>query len=153
MKELDELRRVAGGRNTIIGAEIYKLCDAIERELAERYMELPLDADGKPWHLGDHTESGDRVRAIGNITIVYDFEENDCDWAHTRTHEEEAMTSELNPYPVGTHLVHWTSKRVKRRIIAYEDGFVWLALDSGGRDSAVRVPVDALERCYKEVER
>ena len=61
------------------------------------------------------------------------------------------MDSKLNLYPVGTHLVHWTNKRVKRRIIAYEGNFVWLAFDSGNRDSAVRVPVDALERCYKEV--
>ena len=94
MIELNELRRMAGVRDTILGAEIYKLCDAIERELDERWMELPLDADGKPWHLGDHNESGDRVRAIGCKTIVYDFEENDCDWAHTRTHESSGELRE-----------------------------------------------------------
>ena len=71
-----------------VGKIADEIADAIEQAIAERYMELPLDADGKPWHIGDHTESGDSVRAIGNKTIVYDFEENDCDWAHTRTHEK-----------------------------------------------------------------
>lgn len=28
-------------------------CDRIEAEIAERYMELPLDADGEPIHVGD----------------------------------------------------------------------------------------------------
>lgn len=31
-------------------------CDEIEREIAERYMELPLDADGVPIHVGDEME-------------------------------------------------------------------------------------------------
>ena len=32
-------------------------CNAIEAEIAERYMELPLDADGVPIHVGDEMES------------------------------------------------------------------------------------------------
>lgn len=31
-------------------------CDAIEAEIAERYMHLPLDADGVPIHVGDEME-------------------------------------------------------------------------------------------------
>lgn len=32
-------------------------CNAIEAEIAERYMELPVDADGEPIHVGDEMES------------------------------------------------------------------------------------------------
>lgn len=31
-------------------SEFDRLCDEIEREVAERYMELPVDADGVPIH-------------------------------------------------------------------------------------------------------
>ena len=33
--------------------EVFELADEIEREVAERYMELPVDADGVPIHVGD----------------------------------------------------------------------------------------------------
>lgn len=36
-----------------------ELADEIEREIAERYMELPLDADGVPIHVGDEMEHGE----------------------------------------------------------------------------------------------
>ena len=38
--------------------------EALEREIAERYMELPVDMDGLPWHIGDVTENGNTVNAI-----------------------------------------------------------------------------------------
>jgi len=34
-------------------------CDEIEREIAERYMELPVDADGVPIHVGDELETSE----------------------------------------------------------------------------------------------
>lgn len=91
MKELDELREWVTYKSALSNCpEEYTLArlEAIEQAIADRYMELPRDADGKPWHIGDITESGDRVRGIGYLTIVYDWKENDCDWAHTRTHKK-----------------------------------------------------------------
>lgn len=41
-----------------------ELADEIEREIAEKYMKLPVDADGVPWHIGDVTENGNTVNAI-----------------------------------------------------------------------------------------
>lgn len=35
------------------GESIRSMLDEVEAEIAERYMELPLDADGVPVHLGD----------------------------------------------------------------------------------------------------
>lgn len=38
------------------------LVQELERELSERYMELPLDADGKPIHVGDEMlDNGSRI--------------------------------------------------------------------------------------------
>jgi len=35
------------------------VADAIEKELKERYMELPVDADGVPIHVGDEMDCGE----------------------------------------------------------------------------------------------
>lgn len=40
------------------------LADRIDAELAERYMELPLDADGEYIHMGDRMENGELVARI-----------------------------------------------------------------------------------------
>jgi hypothetical protein len=36
-----------------------KACDEIEREIAERYMELPVDAEGVPIQVGDELETSE----------------------------------------------------------------------------------------------
>ena len=41
------------------GRKVLLIADAIECEIAERYMELPLDADGVPIHVGDVVEFGE----------------------------------------------------------------------------------------------
>ena len=35
------------------GEQWRKIADEIEREIAERYMELPVDRKNEPWHIGD----------------------------------------------------------------------------------------------------
>ena len=54
IKALDKLR----GRIRLYNAEpaltyLSECADEIEREIQERYMELPVDADGVPIHVGD----------------------------------------------------------------------------------------------------
>lgn len=65
MKPLDELRSISDGcayneddcrQWRSCREHRAQLLDAIEREIAERYMELPLDADGAPIHIGDVME-------------------------------------------------------------------------------------------------
>ena len=46
-------------------AELDSIANAIEAELAERYIARPLDADGVPWHLGDVTENGNTIYGMG----------------------------------------------------------------------------------------
>ena len=63
-KMRDELRicETCGSRPTIAAMANY--ADEIEHEIAERYMELPVDVDGVPWHLGDITENGNRINGM-----------------------------------------------------------------------------------------
>lgn len=74
----DELRicETCGARPTIAAMSAY--ADAIEQELAEQYVALPLDADGVPIHVGDEVTftNGDRsitrtVEAIGETWVVF----------------------------------------------------------------------------------
>ena len=44
--------------------ELIKLIDAIEREIAEKYMELPVDADGVPIHVGDAMYDGKVAKLV-----------------------------------------------------------------------------------------
>ena len=48
----------------IVGNAALAMLDRLESEIAERFMELPVDAEGEPWHIGDVTENGNRVNAI-----------------------------------------------------------------------------------------
>lgn len=40
------------------------LIDEVESEIAERYMQLPVDADGVPIHINDRMENDERVARI-----------------------------------------------------------------------------------------
>ena len=55
MESIDKLRSVKYDGELPFWAEdaIADIADEIEREVAERYMELPVDADGVPIHVGD----------------------------------------------------------------------------------------------------
>ena len=49
LESLDRLRDCTW----IGGGKVNEYLDEIEREIAERFMELPVDADGLPIHVGD----------------------------------------------------------------------------------------------------
>lgn len=55
------------------------IANIIEKEIAERYMELPVDADGEPIHMGDTVEGElvfDDVITKGTVT-TYHIHDND----------------------------------------------------------------------------
>lgn len=79
-KSIDELRELAADINSteiidhldVVGKFMFRsewldswhkafdvACDEIEREIAERYMELPVDADGEVIRVGDVVEFGE----------------------------------------------------------------------------------------------
>lgn len=76
-------------------SESDRLCDEIEREIAERYMELPVDADGVPIHCCDRMRldnghEGD-VWLIGVFDIM--MSDHTCfDWA--KSHHIKPRTIE-----------------------------------------------------------
>lgn len=58
IKALEELRHhahVLKGGSTDYN-ELFEIADEIEAEIAERFMELPVDADGVPIRVGDELE-------------------------------------------------------------------------------------------------
>ena len=88
IKSLDKLREVVrcGEAHAFSSSKAYY--DAIggciaeiEREVSERFVELPVDAEGVPWHIGDVTENGNTVNAICLDSHGYHFSNtiNDVD--------------------------------------------------------------------------
>lgn len=61
------------------------VCYGIEDEIAERYMELPTDADGKPIHLGDG------IRISGNETVAAEF----VGWDAVAFHRDNGLAWEF----------------------------------------------------------
>lgn len=54
MESIEKLReKLAKSMDTWFKRELVCIADEIEAEIAEKYMELPLDADGVPIHCGD----------------------------------------------------------------------------------------------------
>lgn len=76
MESLEQLRKDADKCTQMAGVEdefetvwitksaLLKDLDAIEREVEERYVELPKDADGEYIHIGDRVEDNERVARI-----------------------------------------------------------------------------------------
>lgn len=56
MKSLDELREWVMKYGLIGRHDLLMFANALEAELSERLMELPVDADGVPIHVGDKME-------------------------------------------------------------------------------------------------
>lgn len=100
LKSIEKLRDRIGSlrcRKMLVPSECKVLCksaDEIEREISERYMELPLDADGVPIRVGDEMECDAngykgkfRVFAVSQDTVVGDHDliwvkEHPTQWFH-----------------------------------------------------------------------
>lgn len=76
MESIEKLRNMCAfseqGEKTALAAwKVKKVIDEIEREIAERYMLLPVDAEGVPIHYGDtlehHSEYGDYIEKVCNM--------------------------------------------------------------------------------------
>ena len=66
MESIDKLRSMRGNMATYedLIHECCVIADEIEREIAEKYIQLPVDAEGVHWHLGDTTENGNRINGM-----------------------------------------------------------------------------------------
>jgi hypothetical protein len=72
--------------------EVFGHVDAIERELEERYIEAPIDADGVPIHLYDRlkVDGGSGVYVVGNMTCCTDGWLIGTEWGQIGRPEEDA---------------------------------------------------------------
>ena len=66
------------------------IADEIEREIAEKYMELPVDADGVPIHVGDTLQLGDTRGEVVALTycpsngkLPWEWQCDTGDWYNT----------------------------------------------------------------------
>ena len=76
--------------------------DAIEQEVADGYMKLPVGEDGEVWHIGDVVEWCDgmtaEVIAVGDNTLYYIDDGADAvDWtqADTKRHHHVPTVEDL----------------------------------------------------------
>lgn len=99
LKTIDALRRVIGlGEAGYYQADkdcdyddaIDECVDAIEREVSERFMELPLDADDVPIHVGDCLQLGDTHGEVVALTycpangkLPWEWQCDTGDWYNT----------------------------------------------------------------------
>ena len=71
LKSIDKLRDTAFSYAPNIRRQVNMACDEIEDEIAERYIELPVDADGVPWHIGDEVRRTERKDKPNIVTGIY----------------------------------------------------------------------------------
>ena len=64
------------------GEQWRKIADEIEREIAEKYQLLPVDADGVPIHVHDWIEVDDKKQRVAAVATgsVFWWEEDGCHW-------------------------------------------------------------------------
>ena len=103
LKALDELRGwiVATvdyglGPNGTNLEQLHDIADAIEAEIAERFMELPVDADGVPIHIGDTLlkSTGAPKASYGDVVGVSD----DSVWFNAKNGWESNWSSMTRHY-------------------------------------------------------
>ena len=76
MESIEKLREYGHDCCARVDDAIHDYCDEIEREISERYMLLPMDADGVPIHVGDelcgygHPKGGVQVAMVSESCII-----------------------------------------------------------------------------------
>ena len=74
MDSLGKLREYASRYHRVSGqmTEMSRIADEIEREIEERYMKLPVDADGVPIRVGDEVFNTNKPTDIYKVTSIAD---------------------------------------------------------------------------------
>lgn len=82
-------------------------CDEIEREIAERYMALPLDVDGVPVHVGDMIQQINHAGVWTDAMRVVAVDENGC---FALTH---GLACEARTYVWGNNCRHVSKRTIE----------------------------------------
>lgn len=121
MESIEKLRQAIGSPELTYEGEragyswytqnILEHVDAVEREIAERYMELPVDADGVPCKIGDKLQAvdDDEYTVDGYLMLegmLCAYDNGDGGWFRTRFyHHAKPRTLEdvLREFASGVH--------------------------------------------------
>ena len=84
IESVGKLRDYASRNQRVSGwmTAINRIADEIEREIAEKYQLLPVDADGVPIHVHDWIEVDDKKQRVAAVATgsVFWWEEDGCHW-------------------------------------------------------------------------
>jgi len=142
LKALDELRKCASSGRLHIGTEhqVMHFADAIEAEIAERFMELPVDADGVPIHIGDTLlkSTGAPKASYGDVVGVSD----DSVWFNAKNGWESNWSSMTRH-----STCHYVPDSIGRIVQDMRDSI------SPGAGLAYDEVLDFVERLEKRLER
>lgn len=100
IEAIKKLRQYAPNSVPGVRSELLLIADEIQAEIDARYMELPVDADGVPIHVGDMVNARDwrETRKVSEIAVVCETSDG-CRFWHmpnnlyhcTRTVEDVLM--------------------------------------------------------------
>lgn len=74
IRSVDKLRDYASRNQRVSGwmMALNRIADEIEAEIAERYMELPVDVNNEPVHIGDEMEHRSKHETLDVIAVGND---------------------------------------------------------------------------------
>lgn len=74
MESVDKLRDYASRNQRVSGwmTALKRIADEIEREIEERFMELPVDVNNEPVHIGDEMEHRSKHETLDVIAVGND---------------------------------------------------------------------------------
>ena len=140
----DKIRLDVNNPWSDLKGDLLAMVDKIEREIAERYMELPLDADGVPIHYGDSLsycgEHGGTVTCKVSNMEYRERSYGEADWLvnvagwifpgdahHVKPRTiEDVLTDLCNEIAAQGHQVGLTGHEI---ITKYADELRWLGVD------------------------
>ena len=108
MESIEKLREFAPKNVAGVRSELLLLADEIEREIAERYMELPVDADGVPIHVGD------RLHGVYETFEVCAVSEHYAYWAEGKHWDKASECRHVKPDTVESLLEEFCRELGKR---------------------------------------
>ena len=107
MESIEKLREYGHECCARVDDTIHDLADEIEREVTERYMELPLDADGVPVHVGDMIQQINHAGVWTDAMRAVAVDENGC---FALTH---GLACEVRTYVWGNNCRHVRKRTIE----------------------------------------
>lgn len=151
LKSIEKLRDCANIAANLDGFKFVtlKLCDEIEREIAKKYIELPLDIDGVAIRPGDtlsycyeDNKDGEELKGIDNVLYLAFDDLGDVD-IHLELYGWEELPQFFTYHPEEMNFRHCVKPRIIEDVLSdfrFRASLIYDDPNIGGEDMA-----DALE--------